>query len=514
MKKKVPLSRKLFSGIFYLFSSSLVTIGIKTLIIALIARKLGVENFGLYSAIISFVGLFEFLSDFGLNKTLLKFGSTNKENASISFGNALLVKSFLILPVLIIAGSAAYFSGYRGVDFLSLILFTLSSVFDTYASIFSSIRRITGSFKLISFFRIVKTVLTLIVIIIVLSKYQSVFSLAVATLSLTMIMFLASLINTIMLLRPRLKLSLLSEFFKDSIIFSFNDFFLNIYGRIGIVLLSFFHEMFSVGIYGAAVRFTIIASLLPRQIRFAMLPTMYRLLENPIDSHLSAVASESDILEIAEEKIEGKELVSHNKAKSKLVFNILFKYMILFSVPLALSIFYFSDSIIHLIFGKKYFSSIPYVQLFSLFIFLRFIETPFTLFYLGMNKHKNLVVFQGIASLLNVILCFALIPEMAAFGAVYSTILSELVFAFIIVFAGINYKIWNLKDLTIQIFKPFFACLISAWFIYMFLPTSHIIFQLLSMYFLYIAFLFVVRTFDEEDKKLFKKIFTKVKAKR
>ena len=512
--KKVPLSRKLFSGIFYLFSSSLVTIGIKTLIIALIARKLGVENFGLYSAIISFVGLFEFLSDFGLNKTLLKFGSTSKENASISFGNSLVVKSFLILPVLIIAGSAAYFSGYRGADFLSLILFTLSSIFDTYASIFSSIRRILGHFKLISFFRIVKTLLTLLVIVIVLTKYASVLSLAVATLSLTMVMFLASLINTILLLRPRLKLSLLSEFFKDSLIFSFNDFFLNIYGRIGIVLLSFFHEMFSVGIYSAAIRFTIIASLLPRQIRFAMLPTMYRLLEDPVDSHLSAIASESSVLEIAEEQKEGKELVAASKEKSKRVFNILFKYLVLFSVPVSLSIFYFSDSIIHLIFGRKYFSSIPYVQLFSLFIFLRFIETPFTLFYLGMNKHRNLVIFQGIASLLNVILCLVLIPKLAAHGAAYSTILSELVFAFIIIFAGINYKIWNLKDLTIHTFKPLFAGLISVWVTYRFLSNSHIIFQLIFMYFLYIVFLFIIKIFDEEDKKLFKKIFVAAKAKK
>lgn len=514
MSKKIPLSRKLFSGIFYLFSSSLVTIGIKTVIVALIARKLGVENFGLYSAIISFVGLFEFLSDFGLNKTLLKFGSTSKENASISFGNSLLVKSCLILPVLTIVGIVAYFSGYRGTDFLSLILFSLSSIFDTYASIFSSIRRILGHFKLISFFRVVKTLLTLVVIVIVLLKYQSVFSLAVATLSLTIIMFLASLINTALLLRPKLQLGLLSEFFKDSLIFSFNDFFLNIYARIGIVLLSSFHEMFAVGIYSAAVRFTIIASLLPRQIRFAMLPTMYRLLEIRDKKFLAPLSSESDVLDIAEEKFEGKTLVSANIEKSKKVFNILFKYLVLFSVPLALSIFYFSDPVIHLIFGHKYYSSIPYVQLFSLFIFLRFVETPFTLFYLGMNKHKNLVIIQGITSLLNVVLCLALIPKLAAHGAVYSTILSELVFVFIIIFAGINYKIWDLKDLIIQTFKPLFAGLISLLISYMFLSTLHIMLQLIFMGLFYIISLFIIKVFDDKDKELFKKIFVAVKAKK
>ena len=78
--------------------------------------------------------------------------------------------------------------------------------------------------------------------------------------------------------------------------------------------------------------------------------------------------------------------------------------MALFATPVAISIYFFSDSIIHLIFGEKYNLSIPLVKLFSFFIYLRFIETPFTLFYIGLHKHKKMVWFQGATSLLNLIL--------------------------------------------------------------------------------------------------------------
>ena len=93
MAKKEPLSRKLTFGIFYLLSSSVVAVLLNVALVGFVARSLGVENFGLYSTIISFVGLFQFLSDFGLNRTLLKFGSTNITNAQFSFGNALFLKT-------------------------------------------------------------------------------------------------------------------------------------------------------------------------------------------------------------------------------------------------------------------------------------------------------------------------------------------------------------------------------------------------------------------------------------
>ena len=487
----MSLTRKLTHGVFYLLSSSLASIGLNVIIVAFIARKLDVENFGLYSAILSFAGLFQFLSDFGLNKTLLKFGSTNRTKTQISFGNALFLKGVLIVPLFGLVTLVGILSGYRNVELLILELFTASLILDSYGTVFSSIRRILGHFELISFFRIVRTLIGLAVVIFALMLNNSVLYLAISTTALSLVVFILSLFNTILLLRPRLDLSLMSEFFKDSLIFGLNDFFLNIYGKISTVLLSFFQDLHSVGIYSAAIKFTNIANLLPKQVRFALLPTMYRLLEDKNNSE------ETEI--------------SYSSEKSKKVFLILLKYMAIFSTILVILIFYFSGSIIHLVFGTKYDLSIPLVQLFSVFIYLRFIGTPFTLYFLGLNKHKNMVFMQGVATLLLVALNIILIPKYSFYGACIATIISELFLELMLIIYGIRFKIWDLINVFILLAKPLISGILSVWIIVVFLTSFNLFFKIIILLFSYVLFLIVMRHFGKEDKRLFAKIFVTAK---
>ena len=489
--KREPLSRKLTFGIFYLLSSSLATLGINVITVGFVARSLGVDNFGLYSAIYSFVYLFEFLSDFGLNKTLLKFGSTDKTQAQISFGNALFVKTILIIPLLVSVTFFGFLSGYRNEEVIILDLFTISMIFDSFGNVFSSIRRILGSFKLISFFRVLKTAINLVIIIIALSIKNSVMSLAFANMLLSLVIFIISLINTVLLLKPKLRIRLIRNFFEDSLIFSLNDFFLNIYSRISTVLLSFFSELHSVGIFSAALRFTRIANLLPNQVKFALLPTMYRILE--------------------ERNGETAKRRSGERNKEQRVFVILLKYMIIFATPLVISIYFFSDSIIHLVFGRKYDLSIPLVKLFSLFIYLRFIETPFNLFYIAMHKHKNLVYFQGTSSFLNIILNLILIPIYSAYGACYSTLISEISFALLLVSMGGKYLIWNFKEVIQILLKPTISGLISLLLISTILSKTNIFIELIFLLIFYFLLLLAVKVFDKDDKELFLKILGKEK---
>ncbi len=190
--KKEPLARKLTFGICYLLSSTLTTIALNVVLVGFVARALGVENFGLYSTIISFVGLFQFLSDFGLNRTLLKFGSTSITNAQFSFGNALFLKTILVIPTFVLVTFFGYLTGYRNNEILIFELFTLTMVLESYGMVFSSIRRILGDFKLVSFFRVLKTIINLVIVIVALSINNSVLYLAFASVLLNVIIFFIS----------------------------------------------------------------------------------------------------------------------------------------------------------------------------------------------------------------------------------------------------------------------------------------------------------------------------------
>ncbi len=479
---KESLSRKLSHGIFLLLSSSMISIGLSAIAIGFIARKLTVEDFGLFSTVASFVGLFEFLCDFGLNKTLLKFGSTDIEKTKVSFGNALFVKTILIIPTLLLVWILGYVFGYRGQTLNIILIFTLSIIFDSFGTVFSSIRRILGDFKLISFFRIVKTVLYLTIVYIALSYNNSVLSLVIATLTLSFISFIISLINSVLLLRPKLKLSLIKDFFKDSLIFSFSDFFLSIYAKISTVLLSFFANLHVVGIFSAAIKFTRIANIIPGQVKFAMLPTVYRILDD-----------------------------KNSKDSRKRVFDIILKYMIIIATPSAILIYFFSGQIIHLLFGRKYDLSIPLVQIFSLFIYLRFIATPFSLFFIGLHKHKNMLYCQASTTLLNILLNVLLIPRFASFGACYATIVSEAFFVIILISIGRKYLIWKVSDTVKAFLKPTLSGAISLLITAYCLDHINIFIRMIFLIFVYFLCLVLLKTFNSSDKDLLKKIFTKNK---
>lgn len=479
MQNKESLSRKLTLGIFYLLTSSITTLGINVITVGFIARKLGVENFGLYSAILSFVGLFQFLSDFGLNKSLLRFGSTDSDKAQTSFGTALFLKSILIIPTLLLLTGIGYLAKYKGTDLIILELFAISLILDSYGTVFSSIRRILGNFKLIAFFRVLRTIINLIITIIALSINSSVLNLAIANAILSLVTFIISLINTILILKPKLQIALIKEFLKDSIIFSFSDFFLNIYSKISTVLLSFFNDLHSVGIYSAAVRCTRIANLLPNQVKFALIPTMYRILED------NSPAS------------------SLNPQKA---FTILLKYMVVLATPLVVSIYFFSDFFIHLVFGSKYDLSIPLVQLFSFFIYLRFLEAPFSLFYIGMHKHKNMVYYQGITCATNIILNLILIPKFSAYGACYATIISESISIFLYIIIGSKYLIWNVLHVLTILLKPLGAISLSVITMFMFFNNYNIFIRVAFLIVSYFGFIFIIKTFNEDDKILLRKI--------
>jgi len=483
MTPKEPLSRKLTFGIFYLLSSSIATIALNVVLIGFVARVLGVESFGLYSTILSFVGLFQFLSDFGLNRTLLKFGSTNIANAQFGFGNALFLKTILVIPTFLLVTFFGYIAGYRNNEIIIFELFTLSMVLDSFGMVFSSIRRILGDFKLVSFFRVLKTVVNLVIVVIALSINNSVLYLAFANVILNLVIFIISLINSVLLLKPRLKLELIKDFFKDSAIFSLSDFFLSVYAKTSTVLLSFFSDLHSVGIFSAAIKFTNVANLFPNQVRFALLPTMYRILE---------------------------EQKTQKSGSDKRIFKIIFKYITIFAIPFTISIFLFSAPIIHLIFGQKYDLSIPFVKLFSLFICFRFIQTPFNLFYVAMHKHKELVYFQAFASFLNLILNLLLIPKYTAYGACIATVISEWILLLVIIILGAKYSVWNLRDVFLLIFSPVVAGAVSLFLTYSFLfGKVNLFLQIFILLISYLFLLVIFKVFSKDDKDLFVKIFKK-----
>ena len=130
-----------------------------------------------------------------------------------------------------------------------------------------------------------------------------------------------------------------------------------------------------------------------------------------------------------------------------------------------------------------------------------------------MHKHKNMVYFQAITSIVNLVLNLMFIPKYSAFGASIAIVVSEGLLLIIVIVSGTKYVAWNLKDVFFMLSKPTIAGLIALGLTYgLLISKTNLflqIFFLLSSYFL---FLFAVKTFSKDDKELFIKIFMKKSA--
>ncbi len=128
LKNPAPasLTRKILENSVALFTSQLLARVFRVLANLLLARFLGPENFGIWALVLSFIELFRFLPNFGLELTLVRSMARNSSTSGLS--KTLFLRSLLSGLALITVGVALSFTGYS-TDIRKLIYFYSLSLF-------------------------------------------------------------------------------------------------------------------------------------------------------------------------------------------------------------------------------------------------------------------------------------------------------------------------------------------------------------------------------------------------
>ena len=96
----------------YNLLTSVVSKGISMAIIILLARSLGVEQYGVYSLILGFVGLFAVFGDFGLSILLKRTVAREPKKVNEHFSSAIIISVILnaitLSLMLVVAKILAY----------------------------------------------------------------------------------------------------------------------------------------------------------------------------------------------------------------------------------------------------------------------------------------------------------------------------------------------------------------------------------------------------------------------
>ncbi len=469
-------ARKVAKNAAVLLASQTVGKILRFLLVIFIARYLGNIGFGKYAFAISFTILFSILADMGLNTLITREIARDRSRASTYLGSALITKFTLALITFAVIAIVINLMHYPNATITAVYIAAFALIFNSLSSTLTTVYQ---AFERMEYGAIIDVsvgalalVLTLLVIflryglLVVMSVYllQSIVSLTLNSLIVS-----KKFVKPIFMLNRKLGFDLL----RTAVPMGLAGIFVTIYYRIDTVMLSTMKGDAVVGWYSAA--YSLIFGLMFIQSSFntAIFPVLSRLSTDSPNS-------------------------------LKMVYERSFKYLFSMGLPIAVGTTLLAKRVILPIYGQEYINSAGALQILIWSLAFIFVNGLLSNILIVTNREKQNAYIVGGGAALNIGLNLLLITSLSYRGAAIATVASELFF--FIASSIILSKSIAPSPLFKVYKKPLLAALIMGVFIAEFYYLS-ILILIPTAIIIYIAILFITRTFDNEDRSLVKQIF-------
>lgn len=468
-------TKKIFSSTIFLMFSRIFFRGMTALIGILLARYLGVEQFGQYATVIAFVNLFMVFNDLGLSRYSLIEGSRDKNKLGYLLGNGLLIEGILSLVLyglMIIIGKTI---GYPSLIIELIIILAIAELLFESRKIYQSTLQALTKFNIISWQQIIYSLLFFLLVAAAVFNRPEVKIVAYIQLFVSALMFVLYLIFVFKYVKPVIKLKEIPPLLKKSWIFCVSSVFFIIYFQIDVIMLSIMKSEIEVGLYSAIYRLVVAFFMIPQIIFQVALPYIYQF---SLD----------------------------NKEKFSRITHTIQKYLIAIAVPITILFWLGAKQTIVFVYGKEYLPAIAVSQIMSFVLIIRFFTYSSAESITAINRQKIRASIEGITAVLNIILNLILIPKYSYNGSAIATLISE--FTLGILFYGYIEKYFkqgiliNLKYLLPLIISGLFM---AAAFTLM-VDKLNVIVALFLSTVLYIITLHLLKFWSAYDLKLFRKI--------
>jgi len=367
-----------------------------------LARLDSASMLGQYATLITFAGLFSTISKFGLPSLLIREIARNKENpeqVDNLVGGALGLTTVLSVATIGLMLPVGVLLNYSGVFFRAFVLTGLALGMESLAYMVEASFRgreemewsavvisiMEGSFLVLAIFAVPLKV--------------SIDELMIAYL----VSRILSLIVGVWIYRARigkLRLSidkkLWLSLFKGGFPFALNNSMSTVYVRIDVVFLSYWTTSAIVGLYDAANNLTMRLNILARTVNVALYPFLS-----------SEFAKDPQSLQ----RYTGKTI----------------RFLVMLGTLMSAVLWVFGDRIVVLVYGNKFAAAVQAVKWMALIIPLRFIDTTLEVALNASNREGKRAIAIITAALTNLLLDIILIPSYQMMGAVYATVLTEIV---------------------------------------------------------------------------------------
>ncbi|MFA6524970.1 MAG: flippase [Patescibacteria group bacterium] len=388
--------RKAFSSTLFMLFSRIFFRVMSALIGILLARYLGLEQFGQYATVIAFVNLFMVFNDLGVSRLSLLEGSRDKEKLGTLLGNGLIIELVLSLVLFGLMTIIVKLIGYSGVIVELFIILAIAELLFESRKIYQSTLQALTKFSLISWQQIIYSILFFLLVLAAIFYKPEVKLVAYIQLFVSALLFLFYLIFVFKYVRPIVRLREIPSLLKRSWIFCISSVFFIVYFQIDAVMLSIMKSEVEVGLYSAAYRLVVAFYMIPQIIFQVALPQIYKFSLN-------------------------------NKEKLIRITHTIQKFLLAIAVPITVILWLGAEQIIKIVYGAEYLPATIVMQIMGVIIIIRFFTYGSSESITAINKQKVRAGIEGITAGLNIVLNLFLIPLYSYTGSAIATLISELV---------------------------------------------------------------------------------------
>ena len=364
----------------------------------LIARYLGVANYGVLGFAISFTGFFKILADFGLSTHIIRNISTDNSSAPKYLGNAIPLKCILGIITFIAALFVLILLKTNELTITITLLFILELIMGTLIGLFVGSFQAVEEGKYPAISTILLNVILLIFILISIFVDWGLFGVTLSYILANFItlIFLYYVLNK-HLVKPKFEFDkpFCKKILRLSLPFAIGSILYTIYYSIDVIMLTELVGDYATGIYNATYKLISVLTFFYSVYTAVFFPVMSKFFKN--DKKLLTISFDKSV-----------------------------KYLMLIMIPLALSTMIYSADIIQLIYGNEYSQSAAALNILIWTVCLLFVNGACNTFLNASHHEITVTKIYAIAALFNVVLNFIMIPYFSYIGAAITTVLSDL----------------------------------------------------------------------------------------
>jgi O-antigen/teichoic acid export membrane protein len=441
------------------------------LITIYLAKYLGVENFGKYTFIITYLMLFSFIVGFGLDPVVIRDISRKDYLANKIMGNAIIIRIITSLISVLLAIIGIHALHYPSETIYYTQIASVALIFQGISYLIESLfqAKLKMHFSAISL--ITSKIIYALMLYYIMKNNLNLTQIFVAYILSEMIRMLISYFYSKRLLNFELQFDF--NFCKD-LIRQASPFILGyglsaLYNRFDIVMLSILQGDIAVGFYSAAYKLTESVLFLPGALASTLMPIL------------------------AKKYIDDKENYRN-------IYNLGNKYIFMLLFPISIGGVVLGNEIISTIYTDDFSNSVLVFQILTftiIFNSLNYMQIT-GLVASNLQNLNNLSI--SICTILNIVLNILLIPSYSYIGAGIATLISVIclyMFGFYFV-----HKRLNLQPLNSEYIKYIAASIAMGYIIHNI--QIYILYKIILGMIIYIIIILLLKGFDKHDLQLLK----------